>query len=67
MPLLSCRSAMARSSGSFIAVGLSTRSPSFSLLMTNLFSPASWRFLILYSRSTDSLPESILRPANLPE
>ena len=28
----------------------------------NLFSPESWRSLTLYSRSAESLPESILRP-----
>ena len=66
-PLLSSSSAMARSSGRFIASGLSTRSPSLNLSTMNLLSPASWRSLILYSRSTESLPESILRPANLPE
>ena len=62
-PSASRRSVTASPTGSLVAWGLSTRSPSVSWSMTTLFSASSFMSEIRYLRSKERDPFSILYPA----
>ena len=66
-PLRSFISATASSTGSLVAVGLSTFSPKVSWFRMILFSAESLRFSTLYLTLNESLPLSIPYPTYLTE
>ena len=64
MPSLFSRSAIAKPSGSFVIFSSFTSSPSFIFFIVILFLLASSDSFISYFKSRNSLPSSILYPAN---